>query len=389
MNGSSVRRAPQPDAPAQFLRFASVPGPAVWIVMMIAPLACCLGSAGEAQSPAVPLPTVTVVRPERADLVRKISLAGSARAWEQVMVHSKVAGYIKAIHVDRGDAVQAGEVIAEIEVPELVDDVRQHQAAVDEARSAAEMARSNEARLLSVASARPDAVTAEEIEHASSGKTEAESRLESARAALARSSSMQDYTGIRAPLTAVVGERFLDVGALVQAATSSQASPIVSLYAIDRIRVVVDLPEPDARQISIGNSATLTFDALPGRSFDGRVGRFSGALDPATRTLRSEIDVSNVGHEILPGMFGQVRLNLETHRGAITIPASALVIDKQKRSVFVVENSKVKKVAVRTGADDGIAVEILEGLKGDENLALAGKESLTDGASVRVVGRAP
>jgi len=148
--------------------------------------------------------------------------------------------------------------------------------------------------------------------------------------------------------------------------------------------VVVDVPETEVGQTARGRAAKLVFDALPGRSFQGHIGRYSGALDAETRTLRTEIDVENPNHEILPGMFCRVLIDLETHKGALSVPAGALVVEKQKRSVFIVRAGKAKKVPVKTGADDGIRVEILEGLQGEEQVVLAGKDSLSDGTAVTI-----
>ncbi len=362
----------------------------VWasaLLTLTGTLVGCAGSGGGAATPPQAAPTqVTVVRPERVDLVRRVSLPGSAMAWEQVMVYSKVAGYLKAIHDDRGDFVRSGQPIAEIEVPEMDGEMGQQRAAVQEAESALEIAGAQEARLKEVRDLRPDAVTPDEIESAESRAKAAAARLGSARAGLDRLLSMAAYLHIASPRSGVIGKRFLDVGALVPAGTTSQSSatPIVSLYSIDRLRVVVDVPETEVGQTARGRAAKLVFDALPGRSFQGHIGRYSGALDAETRTLRTEIDVENPNHEILPGMFCRVLIDLETHKGALSVPAGALVVEKQKRSVFIVQAGKAKKVPVKTGADDGIRVEILEGLQGEEQVVLAGKDSLSDGAAATI-----
>ncbi len=359
-------------------------------LMLAVVLSGCGGSRGEGTaSPPVPATPVTVARAERGDLVRRISLAGSAVAWEQVTVYSKVAGYLKALHVDRGDTVRAGQLIAEIQVPEMEGEIGQQRAAIQDAESAFDLAAAQEARLKRVRDERPDAVTTDEIDSAESRTKACAARLGSARAGLDRLLSMAAYQRVTSPRSGVIGKRYLDVGALVPAAVTSQASatPIVSLYSIDRIRVVVDVPETDAAQIVRGHGATVSFDALPGRDYRGRIARYSGALDAETRTLRTEIDVDNPQHEILPGMFCRALVDLETHRAALTVPAGAVIVDKQKRSVVMVQEGRAKKVPVTTGADDGIRVEIIKGLEGGEQVVLAGKESLSDGAAVAIVPR--
>ncbi len=346
--------------------------------LVVTLVACSRGEGAKAAPRVRPIEVVTVA-PARADLVRRITLPGSAQAWEQVMVHAKVAGYLRAIHVDRGDAVQAGQAIAELELPELDEDVAQHGAAVSEAESALAIARDHESRLAAVKAAHPEAVTPAEMETAAAHRAAVEARVSLTRATHERARSLQRYASIVAPISGVVGQRYLDTGALVQAAASA---PLVSLYAIDRLRVVVDVPERDAAHVSRGHRAEIHFDAVPAEVFAGRVGRFSGAVDPATRTLRVEIDLDNARREVRPGYFGRVTLDLETHTNALTVPAAALVVEKGKRSVFCVAGGVARKVGVTTGADDGVRVEIVSGLSGGEEIIVAGQGSLADGMPV-------
>lgn len=201
----------------------------------------------------------------------------------------------------------------------------------------------------------------------------AQARLTSAKANIARLTTLTDYAKIEAPFDGVVTERFVDPGAMIQTAASSrQAAPIVTLMNVDKLRIYVDVPDSDVLYVKEGNTATLTVRELPGREFVGRVARFTTALDPGTRTMRVEINVPNPDHTLRAGMYGQVKLALETRPHCLTLPARCLVTEKQKKSVLVVEDGKVKKVEVTIGADDGSNVEITSGLKGNEEVIIRG-----------------
>ncbi|MGH9673395.1 MAG: efflux RND transporter periplasmic adaptor subunit, partial [Bryobacteraceae bacterium] len=211
----------------------------------------------------------------------------------------------------------------------------------------------------------------------------AEAAVATAKAELATLNTLMDYARITAPMAGVVTERFIDPGALVQAASSSrtQAAPVVSIARLDRLRVLVDVPEPNVRACQRGTIARIQAD---GESIQARVSRTGGVLDPGSRTMRVEMDVPNPGHRLRPGMVARVELELKKIDGAVTVPLPAIRQQGTGRAVFVVEAGKAKLRPVKTGLESPEWVQIVEGLAGAEQVITASGGTLTDGAAVRV-----
>ncbi|MBI3698528.1 MAG: efflux RND transporter periplasmic adaptor subunit [Acidobacteria bacterium] len=358
--------------------------------------------------------TVSVAKPERRTVTDGLSLTGAIMPYEQVTVYAKTAGYLKWIKVDMGDWVKPGDVLAEIDVPEVVAgleekraaivkaeaDVVQARAALEQSRADLEFQEINYKRLKAIHDKDPDVLPEQEVDQArgsfgvASGKLKtaeahvevAEAAVATAKAALATLNTLMDYARITAPMAGVVTERFIDPGALVQAASSSrtQAAPVVSIARLDRLRVLVDVPEPKVRACQRGTNAKVQVDANPGEAFPARVSRTGGVLDPGSRTMRVEIDVPNPGYRLRPGMVARVELELEKIDQAVTVPVSAVRPQGKDRAVFLVEAGKAKLRTVRTGLESPEWIQIVEGLKGGEQVITASAGTLTDGAGVRV-----
>ncbi len=345
------------------------------------------------------MPHVLVQKPVRQTIYKKILLPGDILPWEQATLYAKVSGYLEEILYDKGDWVQKGEVIARIAVPELENELKIEEAELsqrkaDIARAQAEVGLREIIynRLAKVQAESRDLVSEEQVE-------ETRGQLEVARAELALSKSRGDvaqariektktllgYTVIKAPFSGVITNRWVDPGALIQAATTSQdkTASIVHIMDMDTVRLQVHIPEPDAPFIAVGKKATLTVDGFPGKSFDASVSRYSWALERNTRTMLAEIDVSNAEHILRPGMFAKTTIHLEAHESAMIIPAEALVIERGKAYAYVVDdNNTVRKVSVKTGIDDGNVIEITEGLQEGDKVIVAGKHLVTEGVTV-------
>lgn len=342
---------------------------------------------------------VGVVTAERKDLVRKIALPGTLVALNEATLYGKVAGYVKSIGVDKGDSVRRGQTLAVLEVPEMVKEIDQAQAAYEEAlanlnqaQAEADLQRVTYKRYSEVHIKDPDAIANQELDQYRSKYEVAEAnvKLAEARGATAAANrdrliALRQYAFITAPFSGAITARYVDPGALIQAATSSiQGQPIVTVQDLDTIRVYVSVPEIDVPKVLKGTPASLTTAAYPGREFTASVTRYAEALDPATRTMKTEIDVASPGHLLRPGMYADVTLGLEKKSGAVVVPDTALVIEGQKKFVYVVRKGKAHRIEVETGFDDGTQAEIRSGLNGGEQVVVAGKENLTDGQSVEV-----
>jgi RND family efflux transporter MFP subunit len=349
------------------------------------------------------MPVVIAAEPTLMPAVRTVTLAASVEAFEVATLYAKVAGYLKWIKVDKGDAVRKGNVLALIEVPEMEKEYQGAQARVQEAEAASERAAADATlkqltfeRLAGVRQTQPNVISQQEVDVARAALevAQADARLAKARLELARSEleklkTLMEYAQIRSPYDGVVTERFVDPGALIQTGTSSKGNPIVTVASVDWVRVYVDVPERDVPYVTRRDSAGVLLDAFPGKVFDGHVSRFATAIDSRTRTMKAEIDLRNPAHLIRPGMYGTARLKLGTETNAVFLPAQSVRRDAEgKNFVYVVAQARIRKVPVETGLDDGKLIQV-KGLRGDEIVVLTATVSLQESMEVRVVKASP
>ncbi len=214
----------------------------------------------------------------------------------------------------------------------------------------------------------------------------AEFQSQASQQAARRVAGMLAYKELRAPFSGTITQRYLDPGALAQSAVNSAqgtTKPVLELIDAETVRITIQIPEAEAGFVSPGTQATLLSDALFGKMLQARVTRTSGAIDPATRTLSAEIDVPNHKHLLQSGMLVKVTLALQAHKNTLTVPTSAVVVEKDKRSIFVVEGSKAKKVSVQSGFEGAQWVEIVSGLTGNEDVIIMGKENVNNGSTIQ------
>jgi len=328
---------------------------------------------------------------KRAPIGNTFSVAGEFDPYQEIEVHAKVAGYIRKINVDIGDRVKTGEVLAVLEVPELVAQlqgagagVRHSQQEViraknevsrDEAQHAALHA--NYLRLKQAGEARPGLIAQQELDDAQSRDEASEAQIDSAKSALAAAeqqlemsqannsqvSAMSDYTRITAPFDGVVTWRYADTGSLVQAGTSNNNSaPVVKLAQVNVLRLRIPVPESLAASVRVGEEADVVVHAT-GEHFTGKVTRFTDSLDRTTRTEQVEIDVPNDKYKLQPGMYADVRLQVQNHPDALTVPIQAVQHENGKSQVLVLDqHNRVQPRDIETGLEDPRRVEVLSGL---------------------------
>jgi len=313
---------------------------------------------------------IQVLKPQRRDLVYSVRIPATLSPIAQVTLYAKVSGYLKTIHVDKGDTVKAGQVLAVIDDPELGQRLQQ-------ARSEYAIKKVTYERLANVRKENPDVIAKQDVDVA-------EATYIGAKHALDQLATMLDYTKVRAPFSGVITARFVDVGTLIQAATSSatQTLPLFTLMDMSTIRVYANVPQVDVHLVKPGTPASVTLTQFPAKIFKGTVTRTTGVLDPATRTMLVEMHVDNKDRLLQPGMFAEAVIQLRNHPEALAIPPAALVTDNAGASVWVVEQRKAKKVQIKTGIDDGVWIEVTEGLTGGEDVVVVGKSRLTEGSPV-------
>ncbi|HLY11374.1 MAG TPA: efflux RND transporter periplasmic adaptor subunit [Planctomycetota bacterium] len=340
---------------------------ALWGSMLLGATTGCDGAHGETP-PADPGRTaleVRVVRPIRQDLIRKVVLPGSVRADLEVTLYSKVTGFLKDITKDRGDKVKAGELIAKLEIPEMISEI-------EHARASAALDESTFKRLEAIRKVEKTAVTDQDLDMA-------RAKRDMSQATLQKLETLQAYTEIRAPFSGSITERFVDPGAFIQ------QGKVVSMVDISKVRVLVDIPESEVRAAQAGTPAEVQFDALPGKTFPAAVSRSAGSLDTTMRTMRVEIDVQNPAFLIYPGMFARVTLDVDPHPMALVLPSEAVTLQQDRAFVFVEAEGKAKKIPVRVGMEDGRRWEILKGLTGAESVLIPEGKPLVEGVAVKIV----
>jgi membrane fusion protein (multidrug efflux system) len=334
-------------------------------------------NAGDAPNPV----EVKTTRPLRGEIVRYVTLPGTIKANQQATLYAKVAGYLKSLSVDKGDRVQAGQSLGEIEVPELIADVAKFKAELVRAEAEVKAADLEAGRLAKAQKQSPDLVLPQAVDTAEGRLAIAKAGVGMARANLERTDTLLRYAKITAPFAGIVTARFVDPGAFIPAATSgsaAQTAAIVTVADFHNVRAQVALPENEAALAQVNQPVKLTAEGLPGKTFDGKVSRMSYALDEAAKTMLVEADLPNADLTLRPGMYATVKVGLEKHPDALLIPVEALVMEKLNAFVFVVDGGKAKKAAIKIGFNDGSKVEVLSGLTGNDAVILAGKLTLAD-----------
>ena len=336
-------------------------------------------------------PTVTVIRAQRADMVETIELPGDLVGFYETALYAKVTGYLKWIGVDKGDMVKAGQVLAEIEVPELRSNLAQAQAKLT-------ITRITYQRLRQVQQSDPRLVAREDVDIALAKYQEAQAAVETL-------STMLSYTKLVAPFNGVITGRFADPGALIRAGggdigvdeTSALISPgategagghrggggpILTLADIDKLRVYIYVPEATYPLIRRGMPAEMRFDEFPGRVFHGKVARYATALDLATRTMLTEVDIANPGHVLYPRSYAHVTLDLVNHPNALRLPVAAVNGLGRNAHVLLVKDGQLADAPVTTGINDGNYVEITSGLSAHSIVVATYSNTLSTGQRV-------
>ncbi len=364
----------------------------------------------EASAPGV---TVGVTKIERHNLSRNITLSSELVPFQEIDVYAKEAGYVKNLYVDYGSRVKAGQLIATLEIPELEAQLREDEAEIKNSadvvtRSQHELKRYQAqynvlhlefTRLNDVFKSQPGIVAQQEVDDAQgkdlaaasqvdAGQSTfeaAQSSLNVAKAKLFHDQTLYDYAKITAPFAGVVTQRYANLGTLVQAGTSSstQAMPIVKLSEDDRFRLVMPVPESYVRYIRIGQPVDVRVPAL-GRTFPGKVARFSVDVTESTRTMHTEVDVENPKRLLVPGSYAEADLTLEQKNGVPAVPLQAVNREGNKTTVYVVNaDGKIEDRSVTLGLQTQNDAEVMSGLSEGEQVIVSDRSGLKPGEIVR------
>src|SRR6266566_4762063 len=346
---------------------------AVAAATLLALLLGCKDSSSEQPKQSAPPTPVQITQPKRGPITRFVTLPGEIKPYQQATLYAKVAGYLKTIPVDKGDRVKEGDLLADIEVPELLADIQRYKAEV-------EVADLDFKRLSESQKKLPDLVVPQTVDNA-------KGKLDIAKATLDRTQTLLNYARITAPFSGIITKRMVDPGAFIPAATSgstAQNAAIVTLTDLNRVRLQVAVPELESSLVAADQPVRLSVDGLPGRNFDGKITRFSYSLDDQSKTMLAEIELPNPKFELRPGTYAIVKIGIERKDDALLVPADSLLLEKSGASVFTITDNKAKKTPVKTGFNDGTNAEIVSGVKPDQSVILVGKKPLADGQAVQV-----
>ncbi|HXE65371.1 MAG TPA: efflux RND transporter periplasmic adaptor subunit [Bryobacteraceae bacterium] len=326
---------------------------------------------------------VAVTHARRIAGDQEVVLPGDVQAFTDAPIYARVSGYLKKWNVDIGARVHKGDVLAEIDAPELDAQLLQAKANLATANANLTLAQTQATRWQGLI--KTNAVSQDELDQ-KVGTLNADKTIVEADEANVRNLQEQvAFEKVTAPFDGVVTARRTDVGALITAGTGSSAMELFHLAAIDRLRVFIDLPEQDRAAARSGATATLYLNEFPGRKFTGVIARNANAIDPAARTLRVEIDVDNPKGELLPGSYVSVHLKAPGAANAIVVPSNTLLFRAEGLRAAIVKDGKAELVPVKVGRDFGETLEIVSGLSLDDDLIVNPPDSILSGASVRVM----
>ena len=347
-------------------------------------------------------PNVQVTTVLRAASGTELSLPGTIQALHESAIYARVTGYVKRWNADIGSIVRTGQLLAEIDAPELSQSAEQAQAQLTQTRAVLGLARADLERWRVLE--RDSAVTGQELDQKRAAFEAAQANTGAADANLRRLVQTRQWTRVTAPFTGVITARNIDIGSLITPAGGTSApvgangvggaAAAGSMFRIaqtDTVRLYLTVPEGYATSIRAGLTAEVTAQGIPGRTFPGRVVRTSNALDASSRTLLTEIDVPNRDFALLPGMSAQATLHFPRTTPPLLLPASSLVIRSNGVQVMVVEIARggsagtIHFRSVRLGRDYGATVEVAEGLIDGTTVVMNPNADLLEGSRVRIV----
>ena len=358
-------------------------------------------------------PLVPVVSAVQAPISSQLLISAEFRPFQEVDVHAKVAGYVKAIYVDVGDHVKSNQTLAVLEIPEIDAELKEAEASIrrnsaevkrleseiQRAESAHQAAHSNAARLTEVMKSHPNLVAQQEMDDIVSKDKASEADVDSYRAGLAASqeqlavaeankeriASLKAYSRITAPFDGVVTKRYADTGSMIQAGTASntQAMPLVRIAENQKLRLSIPVPESAVSLIRLGAAVEVRVSAL-GKSFTGKVARFADSVDMQTRTMETEVDVENPKGVLIPGMFASAVLVTQHKDDALTLPIQAIARSGDQAYAMVVgAGNKLEQRKLTLGIEGPDRIEVTSGIQKGEQAVLGNQSQFQPGQQVQ------
>jgi RND family efflux transporter MFP subunit len=314
-----------------------------------------------ADSTVVPAAAAKVTR---EDLFKEVTVPAEFRPYEEVELHAKVSGYVQKMNVDFGDKVKSGQLLATLEVPELQDELANAQATEIKAEADYTNAHLIYSRLMSVNKDHPNLVAQQDLDTASANDQTTTAAIAAAKASVGKFKTMISYTQITAPFDGVVTRRYADPGALIQAGTASdtQALPLVRVSDNYRLRLDFPVTVDFVQDIQVGASVEVRVGSLGGKTFSGKISRFTYDVDDNTRTMQTEIEVPNPNLELVPGMYANVVLKVQQRPNALAVPIEAVAGEKNPTVLVINQDHQIEERPVQLGLETAEKFEVLTGL---------------------------
>jgi RND family efflux transporter MFP subunit len=328
------------------------------------------------------VPIVNVIHPKEGAPLEELVLPGNTQAFSDTPIFARTSGYLKRWYFDIGGHVKRGDLLAEIETPEIDKQLQQAHAELETAQANYHLSETTAARWQFLLQS--DSVSRQETDEKVADLSARKATVDSNASNVRRIEDLQSFQKVYAPFDGVLTARNTDVGALIDAGANSAGKELFHLTAIDSLRVFVAIPEVYSRAARPGAIASLTLDEFPGRSFHGTLARTSNSIDQASHTLLTEVDVPNPEGQLLPGSYVFVHFKLPQTVRSVVVPSNTLLFRSEGLRVALVRDGRVQLSLVKIGRDYGSTVEVTSGLRPNDAVVLDPADSLVSGTPVRI-----
>jgi RND family efflux transporter MFP subunit len=326
------------------------------------------------------VPSVSVIHPKFGNPKDEIALPGNIQAFVDAPVYARTSGYLRKWYSDIGTRVKTGDLLAEIESPEV--DQQLSQARADLATAQANMKLAEVTMNRDQVLIKTDAIAHQDVDNAVGAYEADKAAVASQTANVKRLQQLVAFEKVYAPFDGIVTARNTDIGQLVNAGNGGAAQELFRVSSVDKLRIFISVPQMYSRAAVEGVNADITLPEAPGRHFTGRIVRNTGAIDPATRTLLTEVDVDNSSRQLMPGAYAEIHLRLPAATPALLVPVTSIIFRSEGLQVAVVRGDTVDMVPVTEGRDFGTQIEITSGITSRDLVIVNTPDSLESGTKV-------
>ncbi len=329
------------------------------------------------------IPTVAVVHPTAEKPDEELVLPGTLQAYAESPIYARTSGYLVRWYKDIGSRVKEGELLATIDTPEVDQELNQSKAARQQTVAQMDLAKISADRWENLR--KTDSVSAQEADTQASGYKQAQANLAASDANVKRLEQLEGFKRVYSPFSGVLTKRNVDPGALINAGAGATGRELFDIARVDPLRVYTSVPQAYMPYIKVGANTTVTLQEYPGQKFLGKIARTAESIDPNTRTLLTEVDVPNKDQKLLPGSFGEVHFAIGSNVDKVTVPVNAMLFRAQGAQVAVVgSDNKIQLRPINIGKDYGATLEVLGGVRVQDQIVINPPDSLEDGQQVNL-----